>query len=136
MTIKEIIKKIEKSVRSGKIKDEYDSLLNDCLESGLSSYLLNLIIQKDKNSIGAEKETFIDDNFIVEVKKPLTSGGGGDGDDGSNSGNDNKTIIALFFLIASCILEGFFLLSLNQKNQDMKNRINESTVLLENENRM
>lgn len=68
MTFRELIVLIEASVESGKISDEYPDFMKCCQDLGISSYVLNLLIQKGKENQKVKGNNQIDYTFFVDVK--------------------------------------------------------------------
>jgi len=70
ISIYELIELVRASVYSGTIKKDYPDYLDACRELGMSSYVLNLIIQreKDKQKSGQVEDDYTDLLFIKEQK--------------------------------------------------------------------
>lgn len=70
LTFRELIKLIDISVKSGKIRNDYPDFLKSCRDLGISSYILNTIIiraKQDCNNDDGEHED-VDYSFFVPSK--------------------------------------------------------------------
>lgn len=71
MTFQELIELIEVSFNSGKIGKDYHDFLKCCRDLGLSSYTLNVIIQKAKENQKDTDENNFDSSFFVIAENKL-----------------------------------------------------------------
>lgn len=69
ISIYELIELVRASVYSGTIKKDYPDYLDECRKLGISSYVLNLIIQREKDiQKNGRKDDYMDLLFIEEKK--------------------------------------------------------------------
>lgn len=68
LTFQELIELINSSVESGKVKDDYSDLLKSCKELGISSYVLNTLIQKAREAKKTNHQTQTDSTFFIPKK--------------------------------------------------------------------
>ncbi len=68
ITFRELIELIETSVESGKISNDYPDFMKSCQDLGISSYVLNLLIQKGKENQKVKGNNQIDYTFFVDSK--------------------------------------------------------------------
>ena len=68
MTFRELIELIETSVESGKISNDYPDFMKCCQDLGISSYVLNLLIQKGKENQKVKGNNNFDYAFFVDAK--------------------------------------------------------------------
>lgn len=67
ISFRELIELVEASVQSGTIKNDYSDYLDTCRDLGISSYTLNLIIQRAKDyQKGNQQDEYTDHLFIDE----------------------------------------------------------------------
>ena len=68
LTFQELIELINSSVESGKVKDDYSDFLKSCKELGISSYVLNTLIQKAREAKKTNHQTQTDSTFFIPKK--------------------------------------------------------------------
>lgn len=130
LAFKELIEQINSSVKSGKIEQDYSDFLKRFRDLGVSSYILNKLIQKAKESTKEETNKALDESFFViseydaseennepqsaepkEVEVQVIE----------KTGSKAKFAICLFLIIG--IVEFFYLLNLQEKNNHMSDRL-------------
>lgn len=138
LTFRELIELVELSVKSKTIIKDYPDFLKSCREIGVSSYILNVIIQRAKQSQENENQELEDKAFVIPKAIESRSG---DKDDKKAK----PTIIKIekkasktawffiIFLVAICMSDVIYIFNLIENNKKMNNELNELNIRNEEE---
>lgn len=126
LTFRELIELVESSVKSQKIEKDYADYLNCCKNLGISSYTLNLIIQRAKAyTQKADVEMETDPSFwvqktikeVIEIKK--TGSAKQTQKEVVKKNKDTKLLwFSLWSVVLACVLEATALYIINDKRKD------------------
>lgn len=138
LTFRDFIELVDLSVKSKTIEKDYPSFLKGCRELGISSYILNIIIQRSKqsqenDSLRQEEDTCFISNTVEsrskdkEKKKETQT-------ITKIEKKTNKTAwFFIIFLVAICLGDVLYNFYLIENNEKMKNELNELNIRNEEE---
>lgn len=138
LTFRDLIELVNISVKSKTIEKDYPSLLKGCRGLGISSYVLNIIIQRSNQSQENDSKIQEDNTFFISI---ATESKSKDKDDKKETQTITKierktSKVAWFFivfLVAICMGDVIYIFNLIENNKKIKNELNELNIRNEEE---
>lgn len=133
LTFRELIELVELSVKSKTIIKDYPDFLKSCHELGVSSYILNIIIQRVKQSQENDSRRQEEDTYFisntVESRSPDREEKKGTQTITKIEKKTNKAAwFFIIFLVAICLGDVLYIFNLIENKEKIKNELNELNI--------